>query len=376
MRTGVVAPSRSLLVAVLLGCLLVPTACTADAGPEPAASAAGTPSRAAPTLAAPTLATMDEAIEDYVTSGDDSLDNITSVLVTVDGRTITEFYRGRGSADRPTHLWSVTKSYLSTLVGIALAEGKLSDLDDPLRKLLPDHRDAMSRQVSGITLRQLMTMTAGIPGDEVYAQLPDTDLDTFLKLPLASKPGTEFRYSSASTELVAAVLTEAVRQPLLDYARVKLFDPLGIKTEPAYTGTETFDPTAAFDRADFAWARTTDGIFHGCCLMKLTGRDMQKLGQLYLQQGRWQGRQLVPASWVALATSPTEIAPDYGYLWWIGQTGRYDAYSAIGRYGQVIEVIPELKAVVTVSSWSNPAAPLDADLIVPMIRDVIVPRIR
>jgi CubicO group peptidase (beta-lactamase class C family) len=149
---------------------------------------------------------------------------------------------------------------------------------------------------------------------------------------------------------------------------------------------ESFAASENFEQADFAWATTTDGIHHGCCLLKLTARDMHKLGQLYLSEGAWDGKQILSATWIAQATRPTATPPDpagsprarvdnYGYLWWLGDIAGHRFYSAAGSDGQLITVIPDLRAVITVSSRSNPDLVLDALMVLTFIEAVIIPRI-
>jgi CubicO group peptidase (beta-lactamase class C family) len=351
-------------VIVLLLWAVIGSGCTPSAQPGPTATAS------APT----SVADLDTAIEEYITAGSGNLENITAILVSVNGKLLTEHYRERGSAEQRTHVFSITKSVLSTLVGIAVAEGKITDLDRPLRSLLPRHTKHMSPKVAGITLRQLLTMSSGMP-ELGRDRFTNSAVRKFLELPLAADPGTTFIYSDASAELVAAVLTEAIDHPILEYARDKLFDPLDIETQPAYTGKESFVPSRHFDQAGFAWATTTDGINHGCCLLKLTARDMFKLGQLYLDNGLRNGKQILPADWVAQATTPSATSKDYGYLWWIGDTSGHPSYAAIGRDGQVILVVPDLRAVITVSAWSNPDMVLDETMVLSFIADVIIPRI-
>ena len=117
------------------------------------------------------------------------------------------------------------------------------------------------------------------------------------------------------------MLRHSVGRPLLDYAREKLFDPLGIDTRPAWQG---WDVEAGLRRPGFAWGADRDGTNSGCCRLKLTAPDMLKIGLLYLDQGRWQGRQLVSSQWVRESTTnkltKDQSSPDvrYGYFWWVG----------------------------------------------------------
>ena len=143
----------------------------------------------------------------------------------------------RGSASDTSNLFSVTKSVVGTLIGIALSDGSLGSIDQPLGELLPAYAADMEPEEAAITLRQLLTMTAGLP-EELGRDLPEwmlTDdwVRSILAEPLEQSPGEGFAYSNASSHLLSAVLTEATGMSVLDYARARLFDPLGITSRPA-----------------------------------------------------------------------------------------------------------------------------------------------
>ena len=311
-------------------------------------------------------------------SADESgvLDNIQLVLVSVDGRLVSELYRHEATPSTYTHVWSVTKSVVSTLVGIAIAEGKIKSLDQTVAQLLPGRRPEMSKGVARVTLRELLSMSSGL-SDQVYFQessAEDDSLATILALPLEAQ-GT-FSYANVGSHLVAAIVAERTNMPLLTYARSRLFAPLGISTAPAYTGSEpALRPSQEFLAPGFAWATTSDGFHHGCCMLKLTGPDMIKLGQLCAQNGRWQGRQLLPVDWVREATEPSEANSDYGLLWWRPEVNGRTAYAAIGAFGQMILVIPELSAVVAVSSRVAVGTPVTEAELLDLVERVIVPAI-
>jgi CubicO group peptidase (beta-lactamase class C family) len=197
-------------------------------------------------------------------------------------------------------------------------------------------------------------------------------------MPLRSKPGEEFLYSDPDAQLVSAIVTEATGMSTLDYARVKLFDPLGIASAPAYTSVEpwnridvTENTGKPFERAGFAWAVAEDGVTNGCCMLKLKPADMQKIGQLYLSGGQWQGRQIVPADWIRQATSPSPTEASYGMFWWLASLGGRQAFAAEGRGGQLIAVVPETRTVITVSTTPLPGTELAADDVIYMINSLI-----
>src|SRR4051794_9513742 len=308
--------------------------------------------------------------------------NIRAVLVSVGGKPVVQRYYGASSASETADVRSVTKSVISTLVGIALSEGRLKSLDETLKQMLPRAAERMTPQVASITLRQLLTMTSGLPPDRDNEPDPSMGGADWVRNILArgtvQAPGTGFAYSSATSHLLAAILVQATGQPLLEYARDKLFDPLGIKTTPAVQPPFTPAGARVYDRAVFAWPVDPQGINTGFCCLKLTAMDSLALGNLFLAGGTWQGQRIVPASWVAEATSAkvsTGIGPGdhYGYQWWITSAGHHDAYAAVGFGGQIIEVVPDLALVVVASSNVPELNQLDASLFELMTTSALLP---
>ena len=224
----------SLIAAIVLAaCTAAPTQI-----PSPSPPASTTPT-AAPSPPDADFAAIERDLRRALT--DPELDDVRSVLVSVAGSTVIEYYHRRKPTDH-AHVWSVTKSVTSILVGIAVDEGLLR-VDQNLAELLPEHASEMTEEQRGITLRQLLTMTAGVAGDDGGLSLESDDtVAQILAYPMANEPGVLFTYSNSSAHLVAAVLRRAVDRPLLDYAREKLFDPVGIDTRPAWQDS---DATAA-----------------------------------------------------------------------------------------------------------------------------------
>lgn len=323
---------------------------------------AGCSSPAPEPPAAPTAAELGAAVDRFVEESlSPGIRNRRAILVAVNGKTMVERYYD-SNADETAALASVTKSIVSTLVGIAVSEDLLT-LDETLSELLPSHSSVMTSQVRAITLRQLLTMTAGLPEDDGPYSVPSGDdwVTEILRRGTVQSPGEGFAYSSVSSHLLAAILTEATAQPLLTYAREKLFDPLGIDTTPAYQPIISPSPNQAevraYNRADFAWPRDPQGIHIGYGEVKMTAEDMVKLGNLYLHQGRWAGEQVLPSDWVQDATASAVSAEGgfggmgYGYQWWVTSAGEHRAFAAIGYGGQIIQVVPDLQLVVVASTW-------------------------
>ena len=254
-----------------------------------------------------------------------------SVIVLRHRRVVFERYYHEGSRPAKGNVFSVTKSVVSALVGIALRDGRLRSVDQKVASFFADKLapDADPR-VRSITLRQLLTMTAGYR--EHYIAASDDWVRTSLNRQLASDPGAEFSYDSPSAHLVGAIVAKATGLSLATFAQRALFTPLGIRPG--------------------GW--TTDGQRHelGSTGLRLRALDLVKLGQLYLQHGRWRGRQLVPAHWVRESTSRQASVPGglaYGYLWWLN-TGPHGGFLAIGHAGQMIAVLPRLDMVVVTTA--------------------------
>ena len=307
---------------------------------------------------------IEAALADQVDNGG-PLANLRAVLVSIDGQTVVEEYYDTA----PEQHWavqSVTKSIMSTLVGIAVEDGTLH-LDSTLAELLPDRRQMMSEPVRSATLRQLLTMKAGFTEEEAPQEawiLHQSVAPVERALKRATGPA-DFAYSNAGTQVLSAVLAEGTGSPVLDFARTKLFDPLGIKTRPAWERVGTSGSLPAWEQAAFAWPTDREGNHFGWGYMKLLPRDMLALGQLYLEGGTWQGQQLVSPDWVEAATTNQVRAEDgpfdgYGYLWWVGTLDGEDAAVAYGFGCQVIAVVPArdlVVAMVTELHLSEPPGP-------------------
>jgi CubicO group peptidase (beta-lactamase class C family) len=177
---------------------------------------------------------------------------------------------------------------------------------------------------------------------------------------------------------VAAVLHVAVGRSLLDYAREKLFDPLGIETRPAWEGVNR-DQKGGLDDASFAWQTDSTGTHVGAYGLKLSPPDLVKLGELYLDEGIWDGRRIVSADWVRASTAPQlteeQAASDgqYGYLWWEEADPEMPLYNARGAWCQLVLVIPSRRVVVasTVDDSSGFDSARICDDVVPIVEEVV-----
>jgi CubicO group peptidase (beta-lactamase class C family) len=244
-----------------------------------------------------------------------------SLLIVRHGKLVAEGYsRDPRDRDRFHHVQSVTKSVTSLLVGIAQAEGLVGSLDTPLYDLMPEHFDEdMGKRA--ITLRHVLTMRTGLEfgnkeaetGPYIYSG--GSSVAYVLRRPLVSEPGASFYYHDLNPQLASGVLQVATGMAPEAYAQERLFGPLGIR--------------------DYQWEKHADGLNFGAFGLWLRPRDMAKIGQLMLQEGVWDGRQIVPREWIEASTR-IYANGDYGYYWWISQENR--VYRASGDGGQRIFV--------------------------------------
>jgi len=390
---GLVHVLLAAAVALTLASCAAPTAAppsTEPAGtvtPSPASDAASPPGQVSgsSTSGSPDVAREVNRQVDLMLSPGGRYDELLrAFLVSVDGDLIVEHYSSTSGPDVTANVYSVTKSVMSMLIGIAIGEGLIRSVDQTVGELLPSHAAAMTPDAAAITLRQLLTMTGGLPGTPVGGFFDPFEstanwVDTILSTPLAQPPGQQFTYSNASSHLLSAIVTEATGRPALDYARERLFEPLGIRSQPAATPVPRPDraDVAVYDAAPgFAWSVDPQGYQLGYSNIKITAADMIKLGELYLNGGQWQGAQLVPAAWVAESTQPhvqpgADPSPRYGYQWWLDDAAGHPAFAAMGYAGQLIEVVPDLNLVVAVSCLDGPAAFNSTDLAALVSRHVV-----
>ncbi len=238
---------------------------------------------------------------------------------------------------------SITKSVVGLLVGVALDRGAIRSIDAPVLSFFPAYADLRTPAKDRITLRDMLTMTSGLrwPGtlDLAMGREMDATSDPYrfvLEQPLLAAPGTSWRYSNGSAEVVGAVLRQETGRPLDQYAREVLFKPLGI--------------------TDWEWGRMGNGFPAASWGLRLRPRDLAKIGQLVLDQGVWHGQRIVSSGWIKAMTAPQVVRPGgwYGYLWWPGRSsidGRTINWtSAVGRGGQYLYVVPSMDLVVVVTA--------------------------
>ena len=376
-RPPILQPIRLLLLlcvlgAILSGCLSPRPTATPTLPPRQAAAATAAPATLRPTLAAPgtwptqgwrtsspaeqgmDAAKLNEMLEAVKTQNL----NLHSLLVIRNGAIVSENYYGSNDPNTRHELYSCTKSFIATLMGMAIDKGYVSGVGQTVTDLL-DGRTFQnpSAAKSAMSLENLLTMTTGLDwteGDLAYlAMYGSRDWVRYvMDMPMRGQPGDRFNYCSGCSHVLSAIVQAKTRMNTRDFAEQELFRPLGI--------------------TDVRWDADAQGIPIGGWGLQITPRDMAKLGYLYLHDGVWDGRQIISAAWVKAATekhTPTDGPLGYGYQWWIYP--KWGAYAALGRFGQTIFVIPDLDLIVVTT-----AAAGGHDAIFRLIEQYIVPAVQ
>jgi CubicO group peptidase (beta-lactamase class C family) len=335
------------------------------------------------------LAALTQSIRDWPELG------IHAILIERSGRLIFEEYfeafderwgtplgRRRMTRDSLHDLRSVTKSVVSALIGVAVRDGEIRSLDQPVVDWFPEYSDLNTADRRRLTLRHALGMTAGLEwnedvpytdprNDEIRMTRDSAPLRYALARPFAHDPDAEFTYNGGLTQVIGAVLTRATRMPLPDYARARLFEPLGI--------------------TEFEWVGDLAGMVSAASGLRLRPRDVAKFGSLYLHGGRWNGRQVLPADWTAQSTRRhfkfrPRTGPDargqfgYAYFWWYNcyptSAGLVEARSAVGNGQQRVFVLPGLDMVVTILAGRYNDFTHGATLATRILREHVIPAVR
>jgi CubicO group peptidase (beta-lactamase class C family) len=307
-----------------------------------ARGAAASSSTALPRSAPEAQGVSSTALLEFLTAAEEKIDALHSFMLVRRGQVVAEGWWAPYAAELPHALFSLSKSFTSTAVGLAIAEGKFT-VEDPILKFFPDEAPPNpSANLRAMRVRDLLTMSAGHHTEDLRG-FPYNDEQSavrkFLALPVAHKPGTFFVYNTPATFMLSAIVQKTTGQPVLDYLRPRLFEPLGIENP--------------------AWERNKQGISMGGFGLSVRTEDIARFGQLYLQRGQWRGRQLVPAAWVDNATSrwmsngsnpESDWEQGYGFQFW---RCRYGVYRGDGANGQFCLVFPELDAVVAITAGTR-----------------------
>lgn len=294
--------------------------------------------------------------------------DIHSLLIVKDKKLVLEEYFGAESKirgpfvnqvfrDRVQILASVTKSVNSALIGIAFEQGFLKDLEAPAFELFPEYDNILDNEKRKIQLKHLLTMSAGFSWNELDIPFSNnsndaavmhqkSDLIKFcLEKPIVNTPGKQFKYNSGLSDILGEILKRSSGMSADKFAEEYLFAPLGISA--------------------YKWSKKQSGMVHTDGGLALRARDMAKIGQLYLDNGKWHNKQIVPEKWVKESTRIhiKTSSGGYGYQWWMRNftlnDQKIDSFYAIGNAGQFIFVFPELDMIIVSTahnfdnSWSR-----------------------
>jgi CubicO group peptidase (beta-lactamase class C family) len=286
----------------------------------------------------------------------DAYPSVRALVVARGACVVFEYYRKGMTAGTRSPVYSVTKSVLSILVGIAIDKGYLR-LDEKLSELVPEaseaHVDPLARE---ITARDLLTMTAGFAPKPADAKVGDPTSRMWRRLvdrAMRDAPGSRFAYDTYDQNLLSVMLSRAIKEDARRFARRNLFDPLRIENA--------------------SWSVDSEGYLIGATSLFLTARDMAKIGVLYLEMGRWGDKQIVSSAFVSASTTKqSEGGPPgdaaYGYFWWIGRTKTGDdAFFAYGQNDQLVYVVPKRDLVVALAADSVPGGGVS------LVNDVVLP---
>jgi len=289
--------------------------------------------------------------------------NIAGMIVQKNGTKVYEKYFNGYTADNAVHVYSVTKSVLSALIGIAIDQGYIGSLDQKVLAFFPDYqvKDG-EKTIQKITLKHLMTMTAPYKYETEPYELFFTSQNPIQDaLDLLGGNGIigEFNYSAiGGTHILAGILARATGQSILDFAEKYLFASMGI-TVPhnLLLRSEEEHMRVMNDKTTRGWVVDPQGINTGSWGLFLTPEEMAKIGQLHLDGGRWLGKQLVSAAWIAESTKEHSRWDKllYGYLWWIIDDQAH-SFAALGDGGNVIYVNNKNNMVIAIASLLVPDA--------------------
>ncbi|MDO7908291.1 serine hydrolase [Paenibacillus sp. JX-17] len=281
-------------------------------------------------------------IEQFIHKADGLGQFLHSLMVLRHGQVAAEAWWSPYQSSYKHAVYSLTKSFTSSAIGIAAHEGLLN-IEDLVVSFFPEYlTQAIPDLLGRLTVRYLLMMAAGQDEDANQAMLQQPDGDwaaAFFGIPVTHEPGTRFIYNSGASYMLSAIVQRAAGQSMEQYLQTRLFEPLGI--------------------TDYEWASCPRGKTVGGWGLKLRTEDTAKFGQLYLQRGWWNGRSLIPEAWVDEASTfhvETGTEPDhqwhqgYGYQFWLCRSG---AYRADGAFGQMAIVLPHLDAVVVFTAGSQ-----------------------
>jgi CubicO group peptidase (beta-lactamase class C family) len=340
------------VAAVLAAALVAPAACTGGGGRE----------RQPTSLSSGARQEIGVAVDTFFHDPTGYSDDVRSLLVYVNGVPVVDRYR-HVSAEQPQTVASVTTAVVSVLVGIAIDRGVVAGVSSTLADLLPGYRSVMSRPVAAVTLRQILTMTAGFRDDtpQWRAAQRSAGGDWVAAVLRSRRAGAgRFHYTDAGTHLLSAILQQATGRPLLAFAQQSLFAPLGI--------------------SGVAWAQDPQGrnlAFDG---LRIRAADLARIGELMVAGGRWHGSQVVSSGWTRASTTPrvtyqqlVEPSGQFGYGWWVLNANGHAGFTAADVSGQVLEGVPDERLVVVLTSRVRGASRVGFSAPLSWVGQLVVP---
>ncbi|MBH1940790.1 serine hydrolase [Mobilitalea sibirica] len=280
---------------------------------------------------------------------------INSILVLKDGHIVLEEYYNGTDEDTLQPVYSITKSFMSAIIGIALDKGYLQSIDQKVIDFFPQYDlSEADPRIKDITIEHLLTMTSGIKYQlnnfsEYNKWWNSEDPTEFaLNLPIIENPGETYRYNDPGVHLLSAILKEETGRSTYEFAKDYLFTPLGIE--------------------DIQWPVDNQGNQNGCTGLQIRIRDVAKLGYLYLQKGKIEETSVVPSDWIKISTQAQNTGgypsnEDYGYLWWVLREEDYNTYFAMGYGGQFLYIVPKLNLVTVVTTQIDNHRESNRDLV-------------
>lgn len=283
-------------------------------------------------------AKIDSAVIKNVFKSFDS--DVYSCVIVRNGKIVDEYFKDGYNNESSFTLQSVSKSVTSALIGIAIDQGYIKSVDDLASDYLDELNHTKFPQMKKITIRQLLNNTSGLLGTDssIWYKWRTSDdwVEYILSRPMTYAPGKTFEYSTGNTHLLGIILERATGKKMMDYANEFLFNRIGITT--ASLGS---DPKGNPDAGNG---------------FSMSSYDMARFGLLYLNKGRWEGKQIVPENWVKESTALQARRPNgsrYGFQWWLRNYGRagYLGYNAQGHGGEYIFVVPQQDLIIVFTSW-------------------------
>jgi CubicO group peptidase (beta-lactamase class C family) len=326
---------------VLKGLALGTAACVLGDAASVTAAAASRASRGRklPRASPEAVGIAPAAVLAFVDAVEQKVGGLHSFMLLRHGKVAAEGWWAPYAPQHPHMLFSLSKSFTSTAVGLAVSEGRLT-VDAPVVSFFPgDAPPSPGENLAAMRVRHLLSMATGHDKDATGPTTSASDgnwVKAFLALPVEHEPGTHFVYNSAATYMLSAIVQKLTGSTVLEYLRPRLFDPLGIEGQ--------------------TWESCPKGINVGGWGLTVKTEDIARFGQLYLQKGQWKGRQLVPEKWIAEATSKqiangtnenSDWNQGYGYQFW---RCRHGAFRGDGAFGQYCIVMPSQDAVLTITS--------------------------